>query len=59
MNDPFEKKVQAGAIALAVMSTHPQWLLSLWGPGIDWPFVQGVWFWAVGAFKFCVWLMTL
>jgi hypothetical protein len=42
---------------LAVLSTHPAWLLTLWGPGVDWPFVQNVWFWAVAAFKFCVWLM--
>ena len=46
-------------IYLAVMSAHPAWLLSLWGPGVDWPFVQSVWLWAVAAFKFCVWLMVL
>ena len=76
MNDPFENKVRAAAVAgwwvvliavafltllwllyLAVMSAHPAWLLTLWGPGVDWPFVQNVWFWAVAAFKFCVWLM--
>ena len=78
MNNPFEKKVRAAAVAgwwvvliavgfltllwliyLAVMSTHPTWLLTLWGPGVDWPFVQSVWFWAMVAFKFCVWLMVL
>jgi hypothetical protein len=77
MNDPFEKKVRAAAVAgwwviliavgfltllwliyLAVMSTHPAWLLTLWGPGVDWSFVQNVWFWAMAAFKFCVWLMV-
>jgi hypothetical protein len=46
-------------IYLAVMSVHPTWLLSMWGPGVDWPFVQSVWFWAMVAFKFCVWLMIL
>jgi hypothetical protein len=46
-------------IYLAVMSTHPTWLLSMWGPGVEWPFVQNVWFWAMAAFKFCVWLMVL
>ena len=75
MNDPFEKKVRAAAVAgwwvvliaigfltliwliyLAVMSTHPAWLLSMWGPGTDWQFVQTVWFWAIAALKFCVWL---
>jgi hypothetical protein len=46
-------------IYLAVMSSHPAWLLAMWGPGVDWPFVQNVWFWAMAAFKFCVWLMVL
>ena len=45
-------------VYLVVMSAHPAWLLSLWGPGVDWPFVQTVWFWAMAAFKFCVWLMV-
>src|SRR4051812_35548672 len=43
---------------LAVMAARPAWLLTPWGPGVDWPFVQGVWFWAAAAFKFCVWLMA-
>jgi len=78
MNDQFEKRVRAAAVAgwwvvliaagflilqwliyLAVMSAHPAWLLSLWGPGVDWPFVQNAWFWVMVAFKFCVWLMIL
>jgi hypothetical protein len=46
-------------IYLAVMSAHPAWLLTMWGPGVDWPFVQNVWFWAMAAFKFCVWLLVL
>jgi hypothetical protein len=45
-------------VYLAVMSAQPVWLLTLWGPGVDWPFVQNVWFWAMAAFKFCVWLMV-
>ena len=78
MNDPFEKKVRAAAVAgwwviliavgflallwliyLAVMSAHPAWLLTTWGSGLDWPFVQHVSFWAMATFKFCVWLMVL
>jgi hypothetical protein len=74
MNDLFEKKVRAAAVAgwwvvliaagfltlqwlvyLAVMASHPTWLPPLWGPGVDWPFVQSVWFWAMAAFKFCLW----
>jgi hypothetical protein len=45
-------------IYLVVMSSHPAWLLSMWGPGVDWAFVQNVWFGAMAAFKFCVWLMV-
>jgi hypothetical protein len=78
MNDAFEKKVRAAAVAgwwvvlvaigfltllwlmyLAVMSTHPAWLLALWGPGVDWPFVQSLWFWVIVVFKFCVWWLVL
>ena len=78
MNDTFEKKVRAAAVAgwwgvliavgyltliwliyLAVTSSRPAWLLTMWGPGVDWPFVQSVWFWVMVAFKFCVWLTIL
>jgi hypothetical protein len=31
----------------------------MWGPGIDWPFVQQVWFWAIAVLKFITWLMAL
>ena len=34
-------------------------LLSLLGPGVDWPFVQNVWFWMVAIFKLCTWLSAL
>jgi hypothetical protein len=47
------------SIYLAVMEARPAWFLSLWGPGIDWAFVQNVWFWAVVFLKFVLWLMTL
>ena len=46
-------------VYLAVMSAQPAWLLAMWGPGVDWPFVQNGGFWALVAFKFCVWLMVL
>ncbi len=46
-------------IYLVVMSSQPAWLLAMWRPGIDWPFVQSVWFRALVAFKFCFWLMVL
>jgi hypothetical protein len=45
-------------IYLVVMSNRPGWLMSLWGPGIEWPFVQNVWFWFLASFKFCFWLMV-
>ena len=75
MNDIFEKRVRAAAIAgwwtvliavgfitlmwiiyLAVMSARPAWL---WGPDIDWAFVQRVWFCAIAFLEFVVWLMAL
>ncbi len=46
-------------IYLVVMSARPAWLLSMWGPGADWPFVQHVWFWAIVFLKFVLWLMAL
>jgi hypothetical protein len=77
MNDPFEKRIRAAAVAgwwvvlvafgfvtlqwllyLYVASQHPAWLMSLWGPGSDWPFIQSVWSWFVAAFKFCTWLLV-
>jgi len=77
MNDSFEKKVRAAAVAgwwvvlvgigfvtliwlmyLAVMSYQPGWILAMFGPGITWPLVQNVWFWAAAGFKFCIWLLT-
>jgi hypothetical protein len=46
-----------------VMSTHPAWLLSLWGPGPDanttWSSVQTVWFWGLAAIKLCIWPRVL
>ena len=75
MNDAFEKRVRAAAVAgwwtllvavgfitlqwivyLVVMSARPTWFLAMWGPGIDWGFVQNDWFWAVAVLKFSVWL---
>ena len=46
-------------IYLAVMEARPAWLLAMWGPGVDWDFVQSVWFWAIAFLKFVVWLMAL
>jgi hypothetical protein len=78
MNDVFEKRVRAAAIAvwwtllvdvgfivilwllyLLVMSARPAFVLSLWGPGTTWPFVQTVWFWAIAILKFFIWLLAL
>jgi hypothetical protein len=46
-------------VYLVVMSARPEWLLSMWGPGVDWAFVQSVWFWAIAILKFSVWLLVL
>lgn len=45
-------------VYLAVMHGRPAWILSMWGPGFDWAFVQNVWFWAIAILKFIVWLMA-
>ena len=44
---------------LLVTSARPAWLLSWWGPGTTWPFVQTVWFWAIAIMKVCVWFLAL
>jgi hypothetical protein len=46
-------------IYLAVMHAQPAWVLSMWGPNLDWAFVQRVWFWGIAILKFIVWLMVL
>jgi hypothetical protein len=46
-------------VYLVVMAARPPWLLSMWGPGVDWAFVQNVWFWAIAILKFVVWLSAL
>ena len=78
MNDTFERKVRAAAVAgwwvvlisvafivlqwlvyLAIINARPAWFLSMWGPNLDWGFVQMVWFWAIAIMKFIMWLMVL
>ena len=45
-------------VYLAVIHARPAWILSMWGPNLDWAFVQAVWFWGVAVLKFVVWLMA-
>ena len=78
MNDAFEKRVRAAAVAgwwvvlvvlafialqwlvyLAVMHARPTCFLWMWGPYLDWAFVQMVWFWVIAALKFVFWLLVL
>ena len=44
---------------LAVTNARPAWLLSMWGPNLDWAFVQMVWFWGMAILKLVVWLLAL
>jgi hypothetical protein len=44
---------------LVVIPAQPAWFLSLWGPNLDWAYVQNTWFWALVIFKMSVWLMAL
>ena len=46
-------------VYLVVMSARPAWLLAVWGPDMDWAFVQRVWFWAIAVLKLVMWLMAL
>ncbi len=46
-------------VYLAIVSTRPPWLESLWGPGFSWDFMQNVSIWFVSVFKLCIWLMAL
>ena len=41
-------------VYLAVMSSQPAWLLTLWGPDVSWAFVQNLWLWVMAIFKMCV-----
>jgi hypothetical protein len=31
----------------------------MWGPGVEWPFVQNVMFWVIAGFKLCIWFLVL
>jgi hypothetical protein len=44
---------------LAVINNHPAWFLSMWGPNLDWAFVQTIWFWGIAVMKMFMWLMAL
>jgi hypothetical protein len=44
---------------LIFMSSHPAWLLWLWGPDTGWPFIQTVWFWATALFKAFLGMLTV
>lgn len=46
-------------VYLAAMHARPDWILSMWGPNSDWALVQTVWFWAIAALKFVLWLLLL
>jgi hypothetical protein len=46
-------------VYLAVMNARPPWVLSMWGPEVDWTFVHTVWFWGIAVMKFIMWLMVL
>ena len=44
---------------LSLVSARPDWMLSLWGPGITWEMIENVTLWAVAFFKVAVWLMAI
>ena len=44
---------------LFIMNARPDWVREMWGPNLDWAFVQTIWFWMTAIFKLCVWVMAL
>jgi hypothetical protein len=44
---------------LGIMASKPAWLPRLWGPNINWDFIQSVWFWGIAVMKFLWWLLVL
>lgn len=46
-----------------IVSAHPAWFLSLWGPGpetnMSWSTVQTIWFWGLAVIKLCIWPLVL
>jgi len=44
---------------LVVMNSRPAWVACLWGPNLDWEFVQTVWFWMAAIFKLYIWGLAL
>ena len=46
-------------VYLFFMHTRPAWLLWMWGPNVDWPLVQMLWFWVIVALKFVLWMIVL
>ncbi len=44
---------------LYFVPTRPAWLIAMWGPRVEWPFLENVWFWGIVAFKAIFWLLTL
>jgi hypothetical protein len=52
-------------VYLAIVSSRPAWLLSMWGQGgvadqgRSWEFMQTVSLWFMGIFKLFIWLLIL
>ncbi|HET8578823.1 MAG TPA: hypothetical protein VFO18_17130 [Methylomirabilota bacterium] len=42
-----------------LLSAKPDWVLTLWGPGISWATVGTIWWWIMAIFKMTLWLMAL
>jgi hypothetical protein len=45
-------------VYLAVIHARPDWVQAMW-PGYTWESIQIVWFWAIAAMKFLVWLLVI
>lgn len=44
---------------LCVTTTHPAWILRLWGPDMTWPLMQWIFLRVIIIFRILVWCMIL
>ena len=44
---------------LYISANRPEWMLLLWGEGVTWPTVIGIWFRMMAAFKIIAWTLAI
>jgi len=46
-------------IYVIMVHSQPSWLPAMWGPDVNWAFMQTVSLWLMGVFKLLLWFMFL